>query len=187
MLHNFWSSSIFGFIVLNVVGFILGYFAGLSKSMRNNSFKLPKIVHKAYVIILFVLPICILPFLPQPRFDFHLWTLIIGIALTVIGITIEIFAFCKIGIIPGGKAGNKVINAGIYSLVRHPIYSGTILWSLGIVLILRAKYALIYVPIFIILSMFLTLAEENGLIEDFGGNYKEYKKKTKWRLFPYLF
>jgi protein-S-isoprenylcysteine O-methyltransferase Ste14 len=187
VLHNFWSSPIFWFIVLNVVGFILGCFAGLFKNMRNNFSQLPKIVHKAYVIIFFVLPMCILPFLPQPRFDFHLWILIIGIILTVIGITVEVFAFCKIGIIPGGKAGNRVIDTGIYSLVRHPIYSGTILWSLGILLILRAKYVLIYVPIFIILSMILILAEENGLIEDFGEEYKEYKKKTKWRLFPYIF
>ena len=187
MLRNFWRSPIFWFIVLNLVGCILGYFAGLSRNMRNNFSKLPKIVHKAYVIIFFILPMCILPFLPQPRFDFHLWTLIIGIILTVIGITIEVFAFCKIGIIPGGKAGNTVINTGIYGLVRHPIYSGNILWSLGIALILRAKYALIYVPIFIILSIILTLAEENGLVEDFGEKYKEYKKKIKWRLFPYLF
>lgn len=187
MLRNFWSSSIFWFIVLNVVGFILGYFAGLSKKMRNNFSKFPKIVHKAYVLIFFVLPMCILPFLPQPRFDFYLWALIIGIVLTVIGITIEVFAFYKIGVIPGGKAGNRVINTGIYNLVRHPIYSGTILWSLGIVLIKGAIYALIYVPIFIVLSMILTLTEENGLIEDFGGKYKEYMKKTRWRLFPYLF
>ncbi|HEC75629.1 MAG TPA: isoprenylcysteine carboxylmethyltransferase family protein [Thermoplasmatales archaeon] len=93
----------------------------------------------------------------------------------------------SVSAIPGGKAENKLISTGIYSLVRHPIYLGNILWFLGISLILRAKYALIYVPIFIILSMILTLAEENGLIEDFGGEYKEYKKKTRWRLFPYLF
>ena len=168
------------------VGFILGY-SGLSKNMRNNFSKMSKIVHKAYVIIFFVLPLCILPFLPQSRFDYQLWILIIGIILTGIGITIEVFAFYKIGIIPGGKAGKDIINAGIYSLVRHPIYLSTILWSIGIDLILRAQYALIYVPIFIILSIILTLTEEKGLIEDFGEKYLEYKNKTKWRLFPYLF
>jgi len=71
--------------------------------------------------------------------------------------------------------------------MRHPIYSANILWFFGIVLILRAKYVLIYIPVFIILSMISTLAEENGLIKDFGEKYKEYRRKTKWRLFPYLF
>jgi protein-S-isoprenylcysteine O-methyltransferase Ste14 len=178
---------VFWFIVLNVVGFILGYFAGLSKKMRSHSSELPKVVHKAYVIVFFFLPIFVLPFLPQPRFCFHLWTLTIGIILVAIGMTSEVLAFSRIGVIPGGKAGNRVVNTGIYSMVRHPIYSGTILWSLGMVLILSAKCALMYVPLFVILSMILTLAEENGLIEDFGEGYKEYKKKTKWRLFPYLF
>jgi protein-S-isoprenylcysteine O-methyltransferase Ste14 len=172
---------------LNAAGFILGCFAGLSKKMRSHSSQLPKAFHKAYVIVFFVLPIFILPFLPQPRFYFHFWTLIIGIISTTIGVIVEVFAFRRIGVMPGGKAGNSVINAGIYSVVRHPIYSGSILWSLGIVLMLSAKYALIYVPFFVIFSMILTLAEENGLIEDFGGTYKEYSKKTKWRLFPYLF
>jgi len=187
MLSNFWGSPVSWFMILNVVGFILGYFAGLSKDMRNNFAKFSKIVHRAYVIVFFVLPLGILPFLTQPRFGFQLWILITGMAFTVIGFTIEVFASYKIGIIPGGKAGNSVIDAGIYGLVRHPIYLGNILWSFGIVLILRGKYALIYVPVFIILSMILTLAEEKGLREDFGETYTAYKKKTKWRLFPCLF
>jgi protein-S-isoprenylcysteine O-methyltransferase Ste14 len=187
MSNNFWGSSVSWFMLLNVIGFIFGYFAGLSKGVRNNFTKFPKIIHRAYVILFFVFPIFILPFLPQPRFDFHLWILIIGIAFTMVGFTIEVFASYKIGIVPGGKAGNKVIDAGIYGLVRHPIYLGNILWSFGIVLILRGKYALIYVPVFIILSMILTLAEEKGLREDFGETYTAYKEKTKWRLFPYLF
>lgn len=186
MLFKLWSNPIFWLIILNVVGFILG-FSGESKDARKKFSKLPSIAHKAYVIVFFILPMCILPFLQQPRFDFHLWMLIIGIVLTVAGVTAEIFAFFRIGIIPGGKAGNKVVNMGIYRLVRHPIYSGTILWSLGTVLILRAKYTLIYIPFFILLSMILTLTEENGLIEDFGGKYREFKKKTRWRLFPFLF
>jgi protein-S-isoprenylcysteine O-methyltransferase Ste14 len=187
MLNNFWNNLIIWFIVLNLVGFVLGFFHGLSKSGRDKFSKMPNIIHKAYVIIFFVLPMCILPFLTQPRFGVNLWILIIGILLTVIGLVIEGFAFLKIGIIPGGRAGNKVINTGIYSVIRHPIYSGTILWSLGIVLILRAKYTLIYIPFFIILYMILTIAEEKGLMEYFGEEYKEYQKKTKWRLFPYLF
>ncbi|HEC75666.1 MAG TPA: hypothetical protein ENI33_00195 [Thermoplasmatales archaeon] len=101
MLVDFWSSSILLVVALNVVGFILGYFAGLSKDIRNKFSKLPKIVHRTYVLIFFILPMCILPLIPQPRIDFHLWTLMIGIVLTVVGITIEVFAFYKIGIIPG--------------------------------------------------------------------------------------
>lgn len=189
MLSNFWSNPIFWMIVLNLAGFILGYFFSLSKNLRNNLSKFPKIVHKAYVIIFYMLPICILPFLSQPRFSFQLWLLIIGIILIAVGITIEAFAAYKIGIVPGGKTkeGNKLLNTGIYGMIRHPIYSGTIFFALGLFLILRASYALRYMPILIILYMMLTLAEEKSLLEDFGAEYKEYKKKAKWRLFPYLF
>ena len=81
------------------------------------------------------------------------------------------------------KAG--VISTGVFRIVRHPIYLGAILFYLGASLITvsiaSAAFCLLIIGFYIIISRY----EEGILIEAFGNDYLEYKKKTGM-LFPKL-
>lgn len=81
--------------------------------------------------------------------------------------------------------GQKVISTGPYSIVRHPMYIGVILMYLATPLALGSYVAL---PFFILIVPFIfyrILNEEEVLSRDLKG-YKEYCKKTKYRLIPYV-
>ncbi len=81
------------------------------------------------------------------------------------------------------KAG--VISMGVFRIVRHPIYLGAILFYLGASLITvsiaSAAFCLLIIGFYITISRY----EEGILIEAFGNDYLEYKKKTGM-LFPKL-
>ncbi|TEB11946.1 methyltransferase family protein [Pelotomaculum propionicicum] len=79
----------------------------------------------------------------------------------------------------------RVVSTGVYSIVRHPMYLGGILLFIGAPLLLGSLYGLI-----IGLAMFFLLAgrilgEEKMLVDELEG-YEDYKKKVRYRLFPYI-
>ena len=78
-----------------------------------------------------------------------------------------------------------VISTGVFRIVRHPIYLGAILFYLGASLITvsiaSAAFCLLIIGFYITISRY----EEGILIEAFGNDYLEYKKKTGM-LFPKL-
>ena len=83
--------------------------------------------------------------------------------------------------------GQKVIDTGIYSVVRHPMYTGFIFFITGVNVWLGT-----YLSLFLSLT-FLAIAlrsrikiEEKTLLDDLEG-YEDYCKKVKARLIPYLF
>ena len=85
------------------------------------------------------------------------------------------------------ERGQKVIDTGIYSLVRHPMYTGFIFFITGVNVWLGT-----YLSLFLSLT-FLAIAlrsrikiEEKTLLDDLEG-YEDYCKKVKARLIPYLF
>ena len=79
----------------------------------------------------------------------------------------------------------KLINTGLYSLVRHPMYlAGTFLFGFA-PLVLGSYYALIpmvFIPILLIIRI---KNEEKVLINGLKG-YDEYMKKVKYRLLPFI-
>ena len=83
------------------------------------------------------------------------------------------------------EEGQTVVDTGLYGIVRHPMYSATILLFLVIPLILGSWYALIvfaFYPAIIILRL---KDEEELLTRELNG-YEAYKKKVKYRLIPFV-
>ena len=83
------------------------------------------------------------------------------------------------------EAGQTVVDTGLYGIVRHPMYSVTVGLFLMIPLILGSWYALIpfaFYPVIIIVRL---LDEEKLLTQELAG-YEDYKKKVKYRLFPFV-
>ena len=79
--------------------------------------------------------------------------------------------------------GQKVVDTGLYGIVRHPMYAVTIWLFLAIPILLGSLYALLcflpYIPVIVV----RILNEEKLLTEELEG-YAEYKKRVKYRLLP---
>ena len=84
------------------------------------------------------------------------------------------------------KDNQKVIDSGLYGIVRHPMYSVTIIMFLCIPLILGSLLSFIvflHYP-FIIIER---INSEEKLLEKELKGYKEYKKKVKYKLIPFVY
>ena len=84
------------------------------------------------------------------------------------------------------KRGQKVVDTGIYSVVRHPMYSGFIFFIAGANIWLGTYLSLFLSLIFLAIALRSRIAiEEKTLLNDLEG-YENYCKKVKARLIPYL-
>ena len=81
--------------------------------------------------------------------------------------------------------GQKVVDTGLYGIVRHPMYMATILLFLMIPLVLGSWYALIafaFYPAIIVVR----LKDEEALLTRELSGYAEYKQKVKYRIIPFI-
>ncbi|NLG24242.1 MAG: isoprenylcysteine carboxylmethyltransferase family protein [Clostridiales bacterium] len=83
------------------------------------------------------------------------------------------------------QESQKVIDTGLYGLVRHPMYAATIALFLSIPLILGSAYAFIVFLIYPPLLVKRIENEEAVLREELQG-YVEYSERVKYRLIPYI-
>jgi len=79
----------------------------------------------------------------------------------------------------------KVIDTGLYGIVRHPMYFATVLLFLSIPLMLGSVYAFI---IFLIYPFLLVkrIKNEEAVLREALTGYAEYTKKVKYRLIPFI-
>ncbi len=83
------------------------------------------------------------------------------------------------------QEGQKLIDTGLYGIVRHPMYTATLFLFLSIPLILGSLYAFIIFLIYPFIIAKRLLSEEDFLEKELEG-YKEYKSKVRWRLIPFI-
>lgn len=83
------------------------------------------------------------------------------------------------------QEGQKVVDTGLYGIVRHPMYAVTVWLFLSIPLVLGSFWSLLcFLPYPIIMAVRI-LNEEKVLTEGLDG-YADYKKKVKYRLIPFI-
>ena len=79
----------------------------------------------------------------------------------------------------------KVIDTGLYGIVRHPMYSATLLLFLSMPLVLGSIYSfLIFLAYPLIIAK--RIKEEEKFLEKELEGYREYKQKVKYRLIPFI-
>ena len=83
------------------------------------------------------------------------------------------------------EQGQKVVDTGLYGIVRHPMYAVTIWLFLMIPLILGSWYAFIVFAFYPAIIIVRLTDEEKLLTKELPG-YEDYKKKVKYRLFPFV-
>lgn len=81
------------------------------------------------------------------------------------------------------RTGPGVINTGVFKIVRHPIYTGALLFYLGAALTTLSIASAGFWILIIIFYFLIARYEERILTEAFGEGYTRYKKKTGM-LFP---
>ena len=79
----------------------------------------------------------------------------------------------------------KVIDTGLYGIVRHPMYLITIILFLSIPLILGSAMAFAIFLVYPIIIVKRIKHEEKILVKELPG-YKEYQQKVKDRLIPFI-
>lgn len=79
----------------------------------------------------------------------------------------------------------KLIDTGLYSVVRHPMYFAATILYLATAIVLGSYYALIPMALLPILLAFRIINEEKVLLAGLPG-YDEYIKKVKYRMIPYV-
>ena len=79
----------------------------------------------------------------------------------------------------------KVIDSGLYGIVRHPMYSVTLLLFLSMPLVLGSVYSFVIFWVYPFLIAKRIKGEERFLEKELPG-YVEYKEKVRYRLIPYI-
>ncbi|NLV37221.1 MAG: isoprenylcysteine carboxylmethyltransferase family protein [Clostridiaceae bacterium] len=83
------------------------------------------------------------------------------------------------------QQGQKVIDTGLYGIVRHPMYTSTVLLFLSMPLVLGSLFSFVIFLIYPIIMVKRIKNEEQVLEEGLAG-YTEYKKSIKYRVIPFI-
>ena len=83
------------------------------------------------------------------------------------------------------QENQKVIDTGLYGVVRHPMYSVTLLLFLSMPIVLGSVYSLLIFLVYPLIIAKRIKGEEEFLEKELVG-YKEYKQKVKYRMIPFI-
>lgn len=83
------------------------------------------------------------------------------------------------------QTNQKVVDTGLYGVIRHPMYTATILLFFSMALVLGSWISFVIMMIYPLILLFRIGNEEKVLEQGLEG-YTEYKKKVKYRLIPYI-
>ena len=78
-----------------------------------------------------------------------------------------------------------MVSTGPYAWVRHPMYTGTILFFVGAPLLLGSWWGVAMSPLFVVLFAIRTRIEERALIAGLP-EYADYTARVRYRLLPGL-
>lgn len=122
--------------------------------------------------------------------DFHWSICLLGIILTASGQLVFLIAqkqnkFFSSTVRIQTDREHVVCEAGLYKIVRHPAYLGSIIQSAGFPLLFGSLWSIIPVCVLIILLITRTNLEDRTLKNELKG-YPEYSEKTRYKIIPYV-
>lgn len=80
---------------------------------------------------------------------------------------------------------HRVVSSGPYAVVRHPMYSGIMLFFVGVPLLLGSWWGVAIAPLFAVLFGIRARIEERALVDGLPG-YADYAARVRYRLVPGL-
>ena len=83
------------------------------------------------------------------------------------------------------QENQKVVDTGLYGIVRHPMYAATLLLFLSMPLVLGSVYSFLIFLVYPFIIAKRIRHEEEFLEKELNG-YPEYKAKVKYRMIPFI-
>ena len=83
------------------------------------------------------------------------------------------------------QENQKVIDTGLYGIIRHPMYTATILLFLAMPLVLGSWVSFAIMLLYPVVIVFRIRNEEQVLEAGLAG-YREYKQRVRYRLLPFI-
>ena len=83
------------------------------------------------------------------------------------------------------QEGQHVVDTGLYGIVRHPMYSTTLLLFLSIPIVLGSPFSFVIMLAYLPIIAKRIRNEEQVLAVGLEG-YREYMGRVKWRLVPHV-
>ncbi len=142
------------------------------------------VIHHLWAIFIIIEMIILWFFSPPPSLlpirllEYFFWPIWIP---AIILVAIPFYIFRKKGGVRKGESYVKtqnLVDSGVYRIIRHPQYTGGIWISIAMVLPNQSRVIIILAAL-VVFSFGLTIfLEEESLIEKFGEEYRNYKKRT---------
>jgi protein-S-isoprenylcysteine O-methyltransferase Ste14 len=161
---------------------------------KRTIFKEKEKTQRTFNILVWTLAIITILIIPGLDFRYHLshvpvWLVLVastimlsGFIMVVIVMKQNIYTSRTVEI----KEGQKLIDSGLYSIVRHPMYLFGLIVICSMPLILGSMYSFILLIIFCPLLFIIRILNEEKVLKDNLDGYKEYMKEVKYRLIPYV-
>jgi protein-S-isoprenylcysteine O-methyltransferase Ste14 len=113
---------------------------------------------------------------------------VVGDILVAIGLGVAMLVVIQNGYAAANitvESEQTLVSTGLYGLVRHPMYAGSVVMMIGIPLALGSYWGLVFViPGLVVLA--LRIRDEEGLLERELRGYTEYEQQVHYRLVPYV-
>ena len=114
---------------------------------------------------------------------------IVGALLLALGLAVAAYAVMLLGKglspMPAPTAEGELVVQGPYRWVRHPIYGGVVLQTVGLGLVFLNPMALLFSFALSLFFMAKTGREEELLVDRYP-EYKRYRRQVHYRLIPWL-
>lgn len=147
--------------------------------------------HYRGVLVLLVLVATVFfvePVYPAGSRTFDIALDVAGFVIALLGQALRILTIGYDYIRRGGKNktvyADRLVQGGVFSHSRNPMYVGNILIMLGLTLVLSVpEVYMVYIPLFLFMYAAIIASEENYLRRKFGAEYEDYCRRVN-RLWP---
>jgi protein-S-isoprenylcysteine O-methyltransferase Ste14 len=198
---NWWRAWVFlGVVLVGAVASTVSVFR-VSKDLLEERFKPPiqkgqPLADKIVVVLLIAAFVGLTAFIPLDVFRFHLMdkpgTVLssLGLAFFAAGwwimtLALRENAFAAPVVKHQEERQQRVIDSGVYGVVRHPMYAGSIPLLVGMPLWLESSAAALMASVPIGVLAVRILVEERFLKRELAG-YDAYTERVRYRLIPFL-
>jgi protein-S-isoprenylcysteine O-methyltransferase Ste14 len=120
--------------------------------------------------------------------DMPVWLEVLGalgvaLGLYMFHVVMETNSYATAVVRIQSERGHQVISTGPYAFVRHPMYSGAIVYFIGMALLLGSWHAVAIAVVIVALFGLRAVWEENTLKAELAG-YSDYAQRVRYRLIP---
>ena len=112
----------------------------------------------------------------------------VGDILVAVGLGVAMLVVAQNGYAAANitvESGQTLVSTGLYGLVRHPMYSGSVIMMVGVPLALDSYWGLVFV-IPALVALALRIRDEEELLQQQLSGYREYEQQVHYRLVPFV-